>query len=310
MLRSNACVVVVIWVGVLAGRAVAADPPAGKGIDQVLPELSFTDVSLEDLTLFLQDVNPAFKALVVRDPDAPADFPQLRMRLKNVTTKVFLDVLMQAYSDLEITKVGPADQPVYVIKVHAPRNAPAAAAAGGRGGVKVYRLSNALGSVLNNQGIAMPADPKARVPVEKAALDHVLSLVKAALAQAGGTGPVLQVHEETQTLIFKGSVDQRAAVEDALSALGVNIPPDNSESAALRREVDQWRSRLEEERARAAERSDLLQKQTEEMRMRARESEVEASQRAVELERLKVRLEQMQEKLKLLNIPAEKGHEK
>jgi hypothetical protein len=190
--------------------------------------------------------------------------------------------------------------------VHAPKNAPA----GGRSGVKVYRLSNALGSVLNNQGITMPGDPKARVPVEKAAMDQVLSLIKAALAQAGGGGPVLQVHEETQTLIFKGSADQRAAVEDALSALGVNIPPDNSDATALRREVDQWRARLEEERARAAERSDLLQKQTEEMRMRARESEAEASQRAVEVERLKVRLEQMQEKLKLLNLPGEKANPK
>jgi hypothetical protein len=307
MLRSKSWMAVLICLGALAGRAGAAEP--GKGIDQALPELNFTDVSLEDVTLFLQDVNPAFKALVVRDADAPVDYPQLRMKLKNVTVKVFLDLLVQAYSDLEIAKVGPADQPVYVIKVHAPKNAPGAPV-GGRSGVKVYRLSNALGSVLNNQGVALPADPKARVPLEKAAMDHVLSLVKAALAQAGGGGPVLQVHEETQTLIFKGSAEQRAAVEDALSALGVNIPPDTGESAALRREVDQWRSRLEEERARAAERSDLLQKQTEEMRMRARESEAEASQRAVEVERLKVRLEQMQEKLKLLNVPAEKGHEK
>ncbi|MDB5174141.1 MAG: hypothetical protein JWN51_2914, partial [Phycisphaerales bacterium] len=58
-----------------------------------------------------------------------------------------------------------------------------------------------------------------------AALNQVLSLIKATLAQvddASGISPVVQVHNETRTLIVKGTSSQLRAVEDALSALNPN----------------------------------------------------------------------------------------
>jgi chromosome segregation ATPase len=129
----------------------------------------------------------------------------------------------------------------------------------------------------------------------KTALDHVLSLIKATMAQAGGgAGPLLQVHEETQTLIFKGSSNQRAALEDALTALGVNVPRSDDRVEAARKEVDEWRTRVEQERAAAAQQTHDLQSALQEVRQQSRKLEAEALERAVEVERLKVRLEQAQ----------------
>ena len=48
----------------------------------------------------------------------------------------------------------------------------------------------------------------------------MLSVIKAALAQVpNGNSAVLQVHEETETLIFKGTLPHQEAVEQVLQAL-------------------------------------------------------------------------------------------
>src|SRR5205807_5814909 len=71
--------------------------------------------------------------------------------------------------------------------------------------------------------------------LQKSALGDVLSLVKAALSQIDGPAPVLQVHEATQTLIFKGTPEQRAALEDVLDALD---PLRGSDRAVVRTRED------------------------------------------------------------------------
>lgn len=206
----------------------AAENADAKGLDRPLPEINVSEVSLDDFLAFLQDVTPDFKAMIVRDPDVAPGYPIVTMRLKSVPLGQLLDVLTTAYPEVELTKIQghtPDRKPsvVYVVKVHASdRTSPF----GGRGAavVKVYRLGGAVSAVLKAR--RDPADsglfPQKVDPKEaKEALNQVLSLIKATLSQVetGRRAPTLQVHEETQTLIFRGGDVQRAALEDALAAL-------------------------------------------------------------------------------------------
>ena len=57
----------------------------------------------------------------------------------------------------------------------------------------------------------------------KKAIESVLSLLQASLETAGqGKGSLLRLHEETETLLFKGSPEQAQLVERALETL---LPP-------------------------------------------------------------------------------------
>ena len=219
-----------------------ADP---VGLNRVLPEVNVSEVSLDDFLAFLQDVSPKFKAVIVRDPDVAPGYPFITMRLRNVPLGQLLDVLTKAYPDISLEGIDGAtpdgkESRVYVVKVQASDRA---TAQGGRGGatVKVYRLGGAVKAVAEaagagaNKGMFQgQVEPKE----VKEALNHVLSLIKATLSQieTGRNPPVLQVHEETQTLIFKGSAEQRAVLEDALAALDPAATRQTPEGARLREE--------------------------------------------------------------------------
>src|SRR5690349_14817405 len=50
--------------------------------DKIIPEISFQNVSLDDMVAFLQDTVPHYKAVVFRDPDVGPDLPMVNIRLK------------------------------------------------------------------------------------------------------------------------------------------------------------------------------------------------------------------------------------
>jgi hypothetical protein len=298
-----------------AAPAAAADE--GTELDRVVPELKVLDQQLEDLVDYLQDIEPRFKALVVRDPDVPREYPQVRLRLKRVPLGQILEVLTTAYPDIEVAPVQPnngppgADaRPVYIVKVHASDRAKASSGEAVPGGVKVYRLTGVVGAL--TQSTHPDISAKDRPAAEKESLDQVLSLVKAAVSQVGQGGanpaPLLQVHPETQTLIFKGSSEQRDAVEDVLAALAPdtghgfrNAGPQNDgrkEAAEERRRLE---AQVSEVRERAAREVAELQKHLEDAQTRLKEMQTQELSRLADAERTKVRLEEREKLLADLN---------
>jgi hypothetical protein len=151
----------------------------------------------------------------VRENGVPEGYPKVRMRLKNVTLGQVWSVLQAANPELEVQPVevqtaeeGPARPPIYLIRVKAPTT----------GVPEVAVRAYALGPV--EQAMSAKGGGGKEAAHGNDSLDRVLSLIKATLAQVPGSGePVLQVHEETGTLIFKGSADQKAVLEDVLAAL-------------------------------------------------------------------------------------------
>lgn len=209
-----------------------ASAPGGGASQRPISEINFTAVSADDVMGFLRDVVPGFQAVIVRDPDVPAGEPQVTLNLKNVTLDQFIAVLSQAYPSLEWSTA--PGTTIHVVRVHA---------ASGLTGSKlhVYSLAPLVSNLAHptpqqpgpQPGI-VPGGPAAPAPatddpekqlqeMRKRALNNVLSVIKAALAQVpDGDSAVLQVHEETETLIFKGTASQEEAVEQVLQALSGN----------------------------------------------------------------------------------------
>ena len=94
--------------------------------------------------------------------------------------------------------------------------------------VKVYRLDDIVTNL--------------KAESSKKGLDDVLSLVQAALDEAGGDQPALKVHQATQMLVFKGTPAQMQLVEQVLDALR---PKESDQTMAVRAELDACRAALD-----------------------------------------------------------------
>lgn len=326
----------------------AAQKPAGGGspLDHVLPEIQFDGNGLGDVVDFLRDVVPNFKVVLVRPQGmSAADDPTVNIRLKQASLGQVLAVLSRE-CPIEVATVPPmraGEGEVTIVKIIGAPNR--GADAGPAVGVRVYHLTSIL--VALHPGTAEAALSKsftlqqengedaaayqkrfdakqaefvktiaaARVADAKAqneALADVLSLCKAAIEQvSNGAKASLQVHEPTQTLIFKGTSEQGAALEDVLNALDPNrghadraVVRGHDESiaeatAAVRAQLQQAHQHevdeLKADEARIAQRAD---ERVSELLMRNREFEdrlakqqAESLQQMREMERLKIRLE-------------------
>jgi hypothetical protein len=221
-----------------------------------------------------------------------------------------LEVLTNAFQDIEVSPVpqnngtpGADSRPVYVIKVHASDRAKAATGEAVPGGVKVYRLTNVVGALAQSTHPDIAA--KDRPAAEKEALDQVLSLVKAAVTQVGQGGanaaPLLQVHPETQTLIFKGSSEQRDAVEDVLGALAPESQQrDMRQENRLKQAADdhmRLQRQMNEVREQSANQVAELQKRLQEAEVRSKELQDAQMKHLAEAERAKIRLEEREKLL-------------
>ncbi len=283
-------VLIVLWLIGLSGSALAAEDkqPAATPADpmaKVLPNVSFDSVQLDDALSFLQDVAPDFKAVIVRDKGVPDDYPTIKVKLKNVTLGQVWGVLQAANPDMEVQPVGENEgpTPIYLIRIKAPSSD--AAPGVPQAAVRVYPL----GPLVD----AMTA--KSEAAHEKDSLDHVLSLIKATLAQVPGRSePVLQVHEETRTLIFKGSGEQQAALQEVLAALA---PGSSTEVAGYKKNNDELQQQMELERKQADMRAKNLEADLAELHQRLAAEEKNSLDRASEAERMKVRLEEQTDRM-------------
>ena len=275
--------------GLAADTAPADKPPVGP-MEKVLADVDFHDVALEEIIDFLQNASPGFKAVVVREGDVPDSYPRVKMKLKNVTIAQVWMVLQASYPDLEFQQIGQGDVavPIWLVRVKAP--ASGATPAFTPAAVRVYRLAPVVRAMSAKVG-------KEDVP-KIGALDPVLSLIKATLAQVpGGTEPVLQVHEETQTLIFKGSAEQKAALELVLAVLDPSAAP---ELAELRQHESELGEKLVRARDQYTLRVQQLEAELAEARQKLADEEKNSLEVSRESEKLKVRLEIQGEQLEAL----------
>lgn len=297
----------------VASIAANAEPkpqsgPFGGGakdpMDQVLADVSFADAPLGDVVDFLRDNVSGFKVTVIRAPDSETD-PKISLRLHQVSLRQVLSVITKA-CPVELDSVPPqasTDSAITVLRILETQHSPAASPS-----VRVYHLVSVTESL---RPTAADAPPEKADEHRKAALNDLLSLIKAAIAQVGGSAPVLEIHEATQTLIFKGSLDQRAALEDVLDALDPNrgskysvvrdrdiqlqkqmMEGAKSQLAAAKAEVDAAKSDVERQQRMAEERMAELRARNQELQKNLQDQQQRFLQQVEEIERLKIRLEE------------------
>ncbi len=277
-------------------------PPAKRGADvmeKVVPDINFNDVTLEQAIDFLQEAVPDLKAVIVRDTGVQADCPRVKLKLKGLSLAQLWGVLKLSYPELMLKQVdAPGPGVVWHIRVIS-NNAPVEAAATS---VRIYRLTPIV------EGLAVKAG-KNDADAEKHALNHVLSLIKAALEQAAiktETPPTLQVHEETLTLIFKGNENQTGIVESVMQSFSPTNDAETAKIAEMRQRVEATERDREKlmdvtrmEKDRAAELLARLTKELDQSREVLKEQQNLATERALEAEKLKLRLEDAEKLMKV-----------
>jgi len=224
----------------LAAQATTATTDPADPMEKVLPEVKFDGVSLLDALDFLQDVSPGFS--VVRKPsnDDAADSSRLTMHMKNVTVRQVLEAMQIEFPSVIIQPLGPGgtDASIYIVGSKAQPKPEQMI-------LQVFRLGPAI-QAMSERNAAKANDKP---------LDDILSLIQAALSQVPSqTPPTVQVHEATQTLIFKGNHEQLAAVQQAMAAVGPSDAEQaQDEQAALVQAhdyIERLRMQLAEEKAR------------------------------------------------------------
>lgn len=240
-------------------------PAADTTRNTVIPEVDFKEMPLDDVVSYLQDVSKDYRAVVVRRTPKEAG-PLITMRVKGASIQQLLTIIMTAYPGITVVPVEGPNGPVDVITIHSPGalvNLPG----GGMGGfdpmmaemgmaagepqqvVRVYRLTGIVATMIDRKEIESGDE---RVKAEKTALADILSLVKATMETAGGReAPKLQLHEETSTLIFSGSLAQQQALEDVLLALETDeaVRSGTAKQRATEIDVRRLESQLKDARA-------------------------------------------------------------
>jgi hypothetical protein len=197
----------------------AAAPPAKEpevSSNGIINELNLESPTLEDVLNALHRADPNFQAVVARDPGVAPDSPSIpTLRLKNVSSDQVLQ-LLSSIRPVTFEEIAGQGSPIRLVRVQNPardQGTPDVPM-----NTRVYRLTEAMAGLNATDKPGTPAD-------REAALNQVLSLIKATLAQvedSSGVNPVVQVHNETRTLIVKGTPDQLHAVEEALAAINPN----------------------------------------------------------------------------------------
>jgi hypothetical protein len=173
---------------------------------------------LDDQLEALRAALPNFNSVIVRDPGVAADYPMLpAMTLKNVTVGQFLQFVAASFPGVQFRQIdGPAGS-LYAFRIRLEDEAiRRAQLEQEKKRVRLFRLNEYITSLAD----ASPDKEKPREQRIKEATSQVLSLLQAALEQTEGEGPtVVQIHEPTLTLLFKGSSAKQLVLEEALSTL-------------------------------------------------------------------------------------------
>jgi len=194
------------------------------------------EVSNQPLGKVLENIRkqvPSFHFAVFRSPSVSPDYPTLPvMSLEGVTIDQFLDLIKFQYPDIKIVEISGEKQPLYSIRIDDTSNQP--------------RTSNSLPVVKVFRLNEITANAKSDAEVKKST-DDILSLIQAAMDAAGGDPkdqPTFKFHQATQTLIFKGSPEKLAVLNQVLESLKPKVDERIRELHAQIEELKQTNDRL------------------------------------------------------------------
>jgi hypothetical protein len=177
---------------------------------------------------------PGFNAVILRSSGVAPNYPTLPpMQLKNVTIGQFMRFVQEAFPPVDVSPVDGPNGTLYAIRVQgddeAERRSKMAEQANR---VRLFRLTDivrAMAAEMPGRGSASTRPEEERI---KEATNHVLSLLQIAIEQADAGAPYsLKIHEPTLTLLFKGSAEQKAVLEDALATLDPRSPAGGTRSS-------------------------------------------------------------------------------
>jgi hypothetical protein len=173
----------------------------------VISEIQLHDAPIDELFDLLRSADPKLKLLVVREWNAPVGEPVIAdLSVRQVTVSQLLEALSETYPELRISRAGDAaDGPIWTVRIR--RLQPMLILPQAR--TRVFRLREAIDQLQADFGFES----------RSAARDALLILIETALKVSDDENlPVLQVHQATETLVFRGMPEQEALVDDALRA--------------------------------------------------------------------------------------------
>jgi hypothetical protein len=302
----------VIWMTALAAPAqpIGVSPNATPapttlpGEDKIIPEVAFNNATLETVVDFLRKSLPGFNAVIVRDNGVPADYPTIsNLKLRDVGVGQLMEFIRTSYPGISLDRIAGPAGPLYVIRVS--NFGPYGGAVGIPGPIGMNGAPQAPGAPLPEQSFVQvykltdivntlaASKPDNMTPEQrtKGAMDDVLSLLQAALDQTEGPNVVLKVHEPTQVLMFKGTPQKSAVVQQVLSTLQ---PNPNDEQMKFRQQMDAMRRQrddLENVIAQLKRDQDQLHAREQEQRAQLEQSKVENAVLRAQLEQVKAEAE-------------------
>lgn len=274
------------WAG---GPATDRSPQAATiAIEQqVIPDVDIEGLPLRDFLALLRDRVPGFQAVVASESIGDVGLPPIH--LKKVTVGQILTLVASLDPDVQVTPLNQGGSaPVYLFTS---QRAPVIA--GTR--VVAYGLSKLIDRLAARNVPAKNAAAPDQAARAKA-LDEILNLVKATLAQSdAGEHAVLQVHEGTQTILVKGTQDQTDSVKNTLNSLEEALGPD-PQVDSLKNDIARIGQDFQFERARLEADVQRLKDEIQAANRRVELLNQEVLQREEEATRLKVKLEALEAK--------------
>lgn len=192
----------------------ATQPTTTLAASQIMmPAVRYQNAPLDEILNSLRDKVPSFNFTVVRAPGVPAGYPMIGdLNAKNVTVDQFLQFIEATFGVGTVAIDGPAG-PLYVLSVRQPDGDAVEQARLKTRSVQIFPLSVIISA------LRVP-DAKGVVPANKQLMNDVLSLVQAAVKEAGAEKDIsLQAHEPTATLLVNGNQSQLNLVQLVLDAL-------------------------------------------------------------------------------------------
>jgi hypothetical protein len=268
---------------------------------------------LDDILNQIKDKAKGFNTDIVRSPGVPETYPTLAPLTANgVTIGQFLQFIKSSYPGVEINRIDGPKDPLYVIRIALGNNAPwqlpgmpgngqpidpttgAAVGFPPPVTVKVYPLGNIVRALA--EGKTGNGDHT------KQALDDVLSLVQATLDQAGANKDQtsIKVHEPTLSLVFRGSPDKIALLDQLLATL--EPKEDDSKVGKMRREMEEMSKQYDASRSGDRESIDILRKQLQERTAEMEDKAVALAAAQAQLQEMK-RMEEQRDAAKAKNNP-------
>ena len=179
----------------------------------LLDEIQFKDTSLPKVIQFLRSADPSFKVIVAGDPGvAPDELIISELDLRKVTASQVLEALQMAYPQrIKVAGTGD-DPPVWTVRVMLDRSP------GGEQVTSVFRLREAIDRVQKDMGL------EDRVKARGAVLQLLENVLRMNPSRPEASA-VLQLHEATDMLVFRGTGEEMMIVQNALRAL---VPPEKA----------------------------------------------------------------------------------